>query len=351
MTRLYFHKYLTFPLGYPGKSICSGSGDDRRQRPGVRRYAMILVTAWTMLIMPLTGCDSRDVEKIDLRERVDDAELERMTPKRNSDTFRFGFDLRASPEEDARQYLPFLKYLERETGLRFELRFTPSNISIVDKLGKGVIQFAAVGSVSYIAAHRKYGDISLARGLNAEGRAEYQSVIIVAPDSPIRKVEDLRGKRFAFGSTTSTQGHLIPRIILTEHGISFDDLSGYGYTGSHRNCANAVALGQFDAGGMQDTMGRRMADNGIVRIIHTSKFYPSSGIAANKDVPPEVIEKVKQALLHFKPRGKDAEDLYHWDRTEMPNGFTEALDEDYADLREWSIRFGLIDSPQKEETK
>lgn len=351
MIKACFLKHLSFPLGYPEKSIGSGLGDDRKQKPGMRRYAMILVTAWTILIMALTGCDSRDVEEIDLRERVDDAELARMTPRNNGDTLRFGFELRASPLEDARQYLPFLKYAEKETGLRLKLRFTPTNSDIVDDLGKGVIQFAAVGPLSYIAAHEKYGIIPIAHGLNTEGRAEYRSVIVVAPDSPIQKIEDLRGKSFAFGDTASTQGHLIPRIILTEHGISLDDLGGYEYTGSHRNCASAVVSGRLDAGGMQDTMAQRMADNGIVRIIHTSKFYPSSGIAANKDVPPEVIEKVKQALLHFEPRGKDAEGLYRWDRTEMPNGFTEALDEDYADLREWSIRFGLIDSPQKEETK
>lgn len=316
-----------------------------------QRFALILVTLCVILILALSGCDSRDVEKIDLSERIDDAELAMMAPKRDSDIIRVGFDLRGSPVEDARQYLPFLKYLENETGLRFELRFTPTSSTIVDDLGEGVVQFAAVGADTYIAAHEKYGVIPLARGLNSEGRAEYQSVIIVAPESPIQKVEDLRGKRFAFGSVTSTQGHLIPRIILTEHRISLDDLGGYEYTGSHRNCANAVASGRFDVGGMQDTMGRRMAEGGIVRIIYTSKFYPSSGIAANKDVPGEVIEKVKQALLHFKPEGKDAEGLYHWDQTEMPNGFTEAFDEDYADLREWSIKFGLIDSGQKEETK
>lgn len=316
-----------------------------------QRFTLILITLCVTLILSLTGCDSRDIEKVDLSERVDDTELARMTPKRDSDVLRFGFDLRASPDEDARQYLPLLKYLEKETGFRFDLRFTPAHNLIADDLGKGVIQFAAIGADTYIAAHEKYGAIAVVRGLNVEGRAEYQSVIVVAPDSPLQKIEELRGKRFAFGSTTSTQGHLIPLIILTEHGISLDDLAGYEFTGSHRNCANAVASGQFDVGGMQDTMGRHMAKEGLIRIIHTSKFYPSSGIAANKDMPSEVVEKVKQALLRFKPKGKDSEGLYRWDRTEMPNGFVEANDADYADLREWSVKLGLIAGREKEKTK
>ena len=37
-------------------------------------------------------------------------------------------------------------------------------------------------------------------------------------------VEQLRGRRFAFGSVSSTQGHLIPRIVMLEHGIRLADL-------------------------------------------------------------------------------------------------------------------------------
>jgi len=330
----------------------SGASSNATHPSGIRRYALILVAAWAAVIVALAGCYPYEVEKkVDLNDRIDDAELREMAPERDGNTLRFGFDLRASPEKDARQYLPFLKYLEEATGLRFELRFTPKNGAIVDHLGVGMVEFAAVGAGTYITAHAKHGAIPLVRGLNADGRAEYQSVIVVAPDSPIREIEELRGKRFAFGSVTSTQGHLIPRILLAEHGLSLDDLAGCGYAGSHFNCASAVAAGRFDAGGMQDTMGRRMAQEGLVRIIHTSKFYPSSGIAANKDVPPETIEKVKRALLDFKPKGAHAAGLYHWDRTEMPNGFIEARDEDYAELREWSVKFGLLSAPAKEEAQ
>jgi len=326
-----------------------GTGKGRKYPLSMTKHALMTVVVWALAIAALTGCDSHKIEEVDLRERIDDAELARMVPKHDGDALRFGFDLRANPVEDARQYLPFLKYLEKATGLRFELRFTPKNSTIVDDLGAGEVQFAAVGADSYIQAHARYGVIPLVRGLNAEGRAEYQSVIVVTPNSPIQKIEDLFGKRFAFGSLTSTQGHLIPRIILFERGISLDDLARHDYTGSHQNCANAVAAGRADAGGMQDLLGRRLAEEGLVRIIHTSEFYPSSGIAANRDVPPQVIEKVKRALLDFKPTGAHAEGFYHWDRTEMANGFSEACEEDYAKLRKWSIKFSLLDTPAKEE--
>ncbi len=317
---------------------------NRRRAAGL----LLALAVGAALSVALAGCDSREVKEINLSERLAETESAgiRMAPERDSDVLLFGFALRGSPDEDARQYLPFLKYLEEATGLRFELRFTPQGSDIVDDLGTGKVQFAAIGCGSYLAAHAEYGVMPLVHGLNAEGRAEYQSVIVVAPDSPIREIAELRGKRFAFGSVTSTQGHLIPRITLTKHGISLDDLAVYEYTGSHYYCANALVAGRVDACGMQDIMGRQMAAEGLVRIIYTSEFYPSSGIAANRDVPPDVIEKVKRALLDFDPTGAHAASLYHWDRTEMANGFVEARDEDYAELREWAVRFGLLDAPE-----
>ncbi len=318
----------------------------RKRPPGLIRLLLILAAMWALVA--LTGCDSHDVEEIDFTERIDDAELVLIAPNRESGVLYFGFELRGSPDEDARQYLPLLKYLEQATGLRFELRFTPGGARIADLLGTGEFHFAAVGAGIYLRARERYGVIPLVRGLNAEGRDEYQSAIVVVPDSPIRSVEELRGKSFAFAGATSTQGYLIPRIVLAEHGISLDDLARYKHTCSHQNCANTVISGRSDATGVQDIFGRRLAAEGIVRIIHTSEFYPSSGIAANRDVPPDVIQKVKQALLDFEPTGAHAEGLYHWDRTEMASGFIEAHDDDYAELREWSIRFGLLNAPAGE---
>jgi phosphonate transport system substrate-binding protein len=289
----------------------------------------------------LTSCLPGDGRKVvDLNDRVSDGQLSELALKTDTDVLYFGFDLRASPQEDARQYLPFLQYLEEATGYKFRLRFTPRDAQIVDDLGKGVVQYAAIGAGSYIQAREKYAVIPVVRGVNSLGKAEYQSVIFVAHNSSIQNIEDLVGKRFAFGSVTSTQGHLIPRIVLAQHGLSLEDLEAYEYTGSHLNCANAVLRGHFDAGGMQDTMGRELANAGLIRTIYTSRYYPSSGIAANRDVAPDVLVKVKQALLDFQPKGRDAAGLYHWDKTEMPNGFIEARDEDYTELRKFGLFMG-----------
>ena len=297
-------------------------------------------------VILVCACDRQDdsLAKVNLQDRIPDETLyaSQGRPRPGQDEFWFGFDLRASPEEDARQYLPFLRYLSDATGYHFTLRFTPEGGDVADELGRGGIQFAAVGASSYIQAHERWGVVPMVRGINSQGRAEYQSVIVVAPDSRIRSVAELRGKRFAFGDYNSTQGHVIPRIVLEEFGVALDELQSHVYTESHRACVNTVLAGEADACGMQDTMANDMAQQGLVRVLYTSRFYPSSGIAANTDVPIHVRRSVIEALLDFDPQGEDKAGLYHWDQTEMPNGFLVASPQDYDELRGWMIRFGLL---------
>lgn len=297
----------------------------------------------------LSSCDSdTQVAQYDLEDRVEQTRTEsKHRHHRDEKVLTFGFDLRASPQEDARQYLPFLNYLERETGYKFKLHFTPSNKDIADDIGNNNVQFAALGAVSFLKANTQYGVIPLVRGVNLEGKAEYQSVFVVTPKSRIKSIADIKGRRLAFGSSTSTQGHLIPRIVLIKKEIGLDSLASSVYTGSHQNCADSVISDKADVCSMQDTMAKVMVNQGLLRIIHTSNYYPSSGIAANKNVPTEIADKVKQALINFKPQGKDKKGLYHWDRTEMPLGFNKAHIDDYSELLKWSTQLGFIQLEKK----
>ena len=265
---------------------------------------------WEMLaasiVIVLTACSpSEPLPVLDLTERVSENELRELLNKQSitQDVFNFGFDLRASPLEDARQYLPFLRYLERATGYRFKLYFTPGEGRIIDELGEGTIHFAAIGAGSYIRSHEQYKIIPVVRGLSQDGHALYRSAIVVTPNSPLSEISDLIGKRFAFGSITSTQGHLIPRILLRKHGIDRADLAVFEYTGSHQKCANAVISGRFDACGMQDTMADALSRQGMVRILAYSAYYPSSGIAANRDIPSSGIEADQKGIVGVRSRG------------------------------------------------
>lgn len=314
-------------------------------RPVLQNLKCLL--AATLAAVLLAGCDRKpEQERLDLSGRPGETAKVEKTLGDGERVYIFGFDPRRTMEEDVRQFGSLLNYLEEATGLQFKLRYSPKASNIVDDLGRGRIDFAAIGAGSYIPARDQYGVIPLARGVNAAGKSEYQSIIVTLPKSPLQTIADLRGKRLALGAVTSTQGHVIPRIVLAEHGLGLQDLLDYEYMGSHYNCAMAVVNGRFDACGMQDTLARELVAAGKLRILQVSAYYPSSCLAANKEVAPEALAKVQKALLDMEPKGRHATVLVDWDRSEMANGFVAARNEDYAELRRWSYQLGIYDKPE-----
>ena len=278
-------------------------------------------------------------------ERLSDAELAQM-PVPAVRGFVFSFDLRGSPQEDARQYQPLLDYLTERTGYAFTLRFTPHDGGLPAKLGRGEVDLAVVGANTYLqAAARQAAVVPLVRGKNLQNEALYRSYFVVRPDSPLRSVGDLRGRRIALGGADSTLGGLIPRIVLAQHGITLAQLASLTHMGSHINCADAVISGRFDACGMQDVLAERLAEEKRVRILFRSEFYPSSGIVAGAKLPAQAREQIRQALLEFDPLGREKPRLYQWERTEMPRGFVSASASDYDGLRHWMTRLDLLGMP------
>ena len=302
----------------------------------------LLLAVGLSLLLALAGCDPGAGSRMVSLSTVVPADTLARPVSYPAGALVFGFDRRLELKEDVKMYLSFLRYLEKKTGQRFLLRISPKDRGIVDELGGGAVHLAAIGTGSYLEAREKYGVRMLVRGLNAQGQGEYRSLVITRPGSPVQSLADLKGRTFAFGAPTSTQGYLIPRIILAEAGVDLKDLRSYDHTYSHAETANAVISGRFDAGGVQDTLGQSLAARGLVKVIATSRYYPSSGIAVNKDVSPAVVAAVRQALLEFDPQGRDKDDLYHWELSEMPLGFAAAQESDYADLATWARRFGLL---------
>ena len=305
------------------------------------RLRFFRLLLFILLPFLLCGCEDREAsKKVSLEKRAPAANNQ----ERQSDvgSLKFGFDLRLGPKEDVRIYLPFLKYLEQNSGNRFSLRFTEKYEDTVENLGKGITHFAALGPANCVLAKERYGAGCLVMGLNQEGKPEYRAVVFTRIDSSLTSLKALKGKTFAFGDRFSTQGHLIPRKMLEDSGVTVENLKSYVFTGSHVNVAKAVLNGEYDAGGIQDTLAKKLVAEGKIKILASSKPYPSSLICFNKNVDPIILKAVKSVLLSFEPKGKHAGILVDWDRTEMPKGFTEYNESSLKEIKELARRYGLL---------
>ena len=303
-----------------------------------RAWALLLA----LIMMLLAACSSEQTLSINLTQNLQGGEVQPPIPA-NTAGWRVGFDRRLEPKEDVRQIASLTNWLQKQTGLPLALHATTRGDNVVDDLCSGKVDFAVVGTVSYLQAHNRCGAAILVRGLNDQGEDAYQAAVVVPIDSPLTGVADLAGYTFAFGAPNSTQGYLIPYLMLQQAGLEIDDLQGYAFHDSHTSTANAVTSGRFDAGGLQDTLARDLSERGLVRVLAYSDLYPSSGIVAGPDVPSATAVLIQNALLQLDPSGTDADALYRWERSEMPGGFVIAQDSDYDELHRIAQAAGLVE--------
>ncbi len=252
-------------------------------------------------------------------------------PPEEKPVIYFGIIPRYNPMIMYHSYQPMMDYLTENTPYRFELKLSRDYTETVKLLHSGETPVASLGGVTCIEAQESFGVIPILKPLNEVGQPFYTSIIIVRKDSPIRTVQDLRGKSFAFSSHHSTSGNLIPRYLLFQEGISLFDFSSYVNLDSHDAVAKAVLKGRVDAGAVKDVVAFRYKEHGL-RFLVISEAIPSVPIVVHSDTPPELAESIKTALLALNPnRPNHRQLLSNWD-PEFRYGFVEASEADYAPI-------------------
>ena len=199
----------------------------------------------------------------------------------------------------------FGDYINKETGLFVEGDVPTSYVAVVEALCADKVDVAWVSPLAYVLARQKCGaDMQLA-SVNSQGKTTYHGLIIARTASDIKDLGDLKGKRFAWVDPTSTSGYLYPRALLAQKGINPDkDLGQQVAAGSHDKVVIAVMNNQVDAGAIYDDA---RTVKGVVdlfpkvgeetRVVGQTEEIPNDGVAFNKNMPPDTVKKVKDALI------------------------------------------------------
>lgn len=211
------------------------------------------------------------------------------------------------------RYKPVLAYFEKTLGVKVNWRSATDYAGIIEGVKAGKIEIARFGPASYAKAWIvTKGQVEpLVGELDKNGNFGYRAVVVVRKDSPFQKIEDLKGKKFAFADPNSTSGHQAPRYFLGEAGIDADEFFGStAFSGSHENSIVALLNGTFDGAAtwyrsddrsnMTRMESKGMIEPGQWRIIWKSPLLPSSPWAMSTKLPPEMRNDVKQALMNMK---------------------------------------------------
>ena len=314
------------------------------------RAARSLPAASTLLvalIVALGGCTGADAA----------AEAAASTPSPSPPAEQRPLVVGAIPDQDPhelqRLHGLLASYLEERLEVDVEYVPVTDYTAAVTLFRSGDLDLVWFGGLTGVQARRQTpgAEVIAQRDIDRE----FRSVFIVNTATGLDPVEEvaglagLRGRRFTFGSESSTSGRLMPQYFLDRAGVSPDDFAGEpGYAGSHDRTIELVASGSYEAGVLNEQVWRsRLAagevDEGRVRAFLTTPTYADYhwllGPAAITRHGAGFGDEVQDALLALSPDEPDGRRILELFGAER---FVAAEPADHARIEQVAESLGLL---------
>lgn len=182
--------------------------------------------------------------------------------------------------------------------------------AMVDAFVKGDLDLAWNGPLGYVKIKRLLDEPCRVIAMR-DVDIDFVTQFITNSESDILTVEDLPGRRFAFGRRSSEQAGLVPYYILKQAGLNPDkDLAAISFfeerdsreTSDERDVVERVASGEFDAGAVSKRTLEVMAEDGSlsehpVRAFWSSPAYSHCCFTAQADMDRELAAQIEAAFL------------------------------------------------------
>lgn len=225
-------------------------------------------------------------------------------------TIVFSFQKQKNPEELKQATQTVAEFLTQKIGKKVEVLVPTSYGATVQGLISNKVHVAYMDSLPFILASSET-KLEVIAVEKRNGRTEYDSLIVVPKDSAVVKLADLKGKRMAFTSQTSTSGYLFPFARLVNEKIlqKPQDLNNYFaqivYAGGYDKALLAVANGQADVAAFSDYVFEgpkadlygNQETRDKVRVLARTSGVPTHLIAVSQNLSKELISKIQAALF------------------------------------------------------
>jgi phosphonate transport system substrate-binding protein len=225
-----------------------------------------------------------------------------------------------SPLEDPamfrRVFDGFLQHLSRVTGKRTQFFAVQTNAAQIEAMRAGRLHIAGFNTGGTPLAVNCAGFVPFAVMASRSGEFGYEMEIIVRADSPIQRLEDLRGRNLAFTAQTSTSGFRVPSVLLRDRFNMLPDRDfRAAFSGSHQNSIMGVANRDYDAAAIANEVMLRMIARNVVRAdqfrtIFRSDTFPTTGYGMAHNLSPQLQQRIREAFFTF-----------NWEGTELQREF------------------------------
>lgn len=243
--------------------------------------------------------------------------------------YKFGVFPYLPPTKLNALFRPITKDLSEAIDNNISLSSKPTYREFTEQLDSEAFDIAFVQPFDYVDAYDNKNYLPLAR----RGKG-LKALLLVAKDSPIKSISDVKGKRIANPPKVAAVSHLTS-MALIEAGIDPETDVDRHYGKSHFSCMQRVLINSADVCG---TAGQALFHfekkkmRGRFRILAESPSIPHSLFIIHKRVPESDRKKIFDRIINWEQSDNGREIL--------SNGkfipFVEAKDSDYDIVRKYN---------------
>jgi len=220
------------------------------------------------------------------------------------------------PEKLNRLYPLVATELSRQLGVKVTYVPVVDYAAAVSAFRSGSLDLVWFGGLTGVQARlqRPGAKVIAQRDIDVN----FHSIFIASTRSGIRPITSqkdltvLKGRRFTFGSESSTSGRLMPQWFLSQAGVKLSDFAGGapGFSGSHDTTIALVSSGTYDAGVVNEQVWRASlfdgkANRAKVIPIWKTPGYPDYHWIAQGDLDARFGKgftgRLQKAILSWRP--------------------------------------------------
>jgi phosphonate transport system substrate-binding protein len=136
--------------------------------------------------------------------------------------------------------------LKQKLNVPVEVLVPDDYNGLVQSMKDGKVDFAFFTALTFVEAEQKAGAKVLLK--KVWETPFYYSSIVTLDNSKIRKITDLKGKKFGFVDEKSASGYLYPKAMFLKKKINIDKLfAERKFYGNHEAAVKALKAGEVDA--------------------------------------------------------------------------------------------------------
>lgn len=219
-----------------------------------------------------------------------------------------------NPEQMRVESLELAKKIQNELSVPVEVVIAKTYGGLVGAMKSGEVQFGFLTAHSFVQSEK---DVPLKVLLKKTwaGAPFYFSSVVVNKDSSIKKIKDLKSKKFAFVDKGSTSGYLYPQVMFQQNAIKDDFFSSIEYSGNHaksvewleKRMVDAIATFSDDEKATSGAWSKFSQKKLKVKALWVSKPIPNDPIVVTREFyekHPFFTHNFMSALIDIQDQAK-----------------------------------------------